>query len=621
MTVCVERILELSDEEVLVDSPDISEIDEDDEDNEDNEDDEDDEEVDESSTRPKQHKARILDSEASTDSEEKEEGEEEFGGWGSSKRDYYNADNIETEADALEEETEARRLQQKQLQALTEEDFGFDEVKWAEAGRDANGVVESGRENVVQEILPELEITDAMGPEERLKIMRMRYPEFEPLAKEFVQLQTIHEDLRLAVEATLAVYHRLQTKIDSTNLASDPEKIPIVVVKSNALSSYLAALCLYFALLTSKAKAGDANGKITAMSAVDLRSHAVMEALVQCRELWNKVKDVPIPDPSSVVNGSASLSNENVGPESDPGQKDAIALADKNNGIYKDKQKKPRMSKAQKAALTAQAEEKARHDERIKKTEEDLLSLSALTASLKTSRRHRSRSRSRSPSSNSSFGEQTTLTPKDALEKAKSKKSLRFYTSQIAQKSQKRGAAGRNAGGDDDIPHRERLRDRQERLNAAAEKRGTQKPTRSGNDTLGGDSDEEDHKAATALRATDPDEAYYDLITTQTTQKKARKSAPPSTTTHPSPPSPSSTPTNPTTKRPLSHAISKNKGLAPSRRNKDVRNPRVKKRKQFERKMKKLGSMRPVFRGGEGKGGYAGERTGIRTGLSRGVRF
>ena len=40
------------------------------------------------------------------------------------------------------------------------------------------------------------------------------------------------------------------------------------------------------------------------------------------------------------------------------------------------------------------------------------------------------------------------------------------------QKANKRAGAGRDAGGDMDIPYRERLKDRQARLNAAAEKRG-----------------------------------------------------------------------------------------------------------------------------------------------------
>lgn len=608
--------MELSDEEVLVDSPDISDLDEDEED----EYIENDDESPRKRVKSAHHtgKAHISDSEASNHPED----DEDVGGWGSSKQDYYNADVIETEADALEEEAEARRLQQKQLQGLTEEDFGFDEVDWVEAGKgDTDGDGEGGQGKVVQEVLPDLEITDAMSSEERLKIMQVRYPEFEPLGKEFVQLEAMHKDLRSAAEAAVVVHQRLQAKVGSSNLASAPENAPVAVIKSNALGSYLGALCIYFALLTSKA--GEANGKITAMSPVELRNHTVMETLIQCRELWDKAKDIPTPDLSHLINQNASLLAENTKEESKPGNTDHTAVRDANNGIQQEKRRKPRITKAQKAALAADAEEKAHRVERIQKTEQDLLSLSALTKPLKRSglSRPRHHSRSGSPSSNSSFGEQTTLTAKEALEKATNKRSLRFYTSQIAQKSQKRGAAGRQAGGDDDIPHRERLRDRQERLNAAAEKRGSKKAN--GNDTLGGDSDDEDHQTAADLRAhNDEDEDYYDLITTKSAHKKAHKKA--LAAAQNTPTAPSSINNNNDNEQPgkraITYAISKNKGLAP-RRKKEVRNPRVKKRIKYEEKKKKLGSTRAVFKGGEGRGGYGGELTGIKKNLVRGVKL
>ena len=73
-------------------------------------------------------------------------------------------------------------------------------------------------------------------------------------------------------------------------------------------------------------------------------------------------------------------------------------------------------------------------------------------------------------------------------------------------------------------------------------------------------------------------------------------------------------------KRAISYAIEKNKGLAPKRK-KDVRNPRVKKRKKFEEKKKKLGSIRAVYKGGEGRGGYAGELTGIKKNLVKSIKL
>ena len=63
------------------------------------------------------------------------EDDEGIAAWGSKKGDFYNADQIETEADALEEEEEAKKLQRKHLQAMNEQDFGFDETEWIESGK------------------------------------------------------------------------------------------------------------------------------------------------------------------------------------------------------------------------------------------------------------------------------------------------------------------------------------------------------------------------------------------------------------------------------------------------------------------------------------------------------
>ena len=73
-------------------------------------------------------------------------------------------------------------------------------------------------------------------------------------------------------------------------------------------------------------------------------------------------------------------------------------------------------------------------------------------------------------------------------------------------------------------------------------------------------------------------------------------------------------------KRAISYLIEKNKGLTPFRK-KDVRNPRVKKRKKYDEKKKKLASMKAVYKGGEGRGGYGGELTGIKKGLVKSVKL
>lgn len=563
------------------------------------------------------------------ESDQSGEEEEDLGGWGTSKRDYYNADTIETEADALEEEAEARRLQQKRLQGLTELDFGVVEKKaWLGPGKDERQGDGAGRDGVVQEILPQLEIPDAMGPDERLKIMKTRYPEFEPLAAEFLELQSLHEDLALAAAAADAIQtHEASVthfNVGRTYSQLTRREVPVAIIKHSALIAYLASLSMYFALLTSPADGPD--GKSLAMAPVELRDHTVMESLMQCRELWGKVKDLWIPDLSE---HSPILGGLDDGKAEFP-QDAAIAKPTKqevDSDLVAGKQKKSRKSKAQRAAEAAQLEANARRAERLRKTEEELAGLNNLTRAI-TNKSARASSATHKPSANneddSDFGEQTTLTAHEAAEKAKRKKSLRFYTSQIAQKANKRGAAGRDAGGDADLPYRERLKDRVARLNAEAEARG-KKPNGSPGDQLGGESDEEDRRAARELReeGNASEDGYYDMVAASSRKKKADKKAlaeAQSLAAKEGGTVQVVEEVGPDGKRAITYAIEKNKGLAPKRK-KDVRNPRVKKRKKFEEKKKKLGSTRAVYKGGEGRGGYGGELTGIKKGLVKSIKL
>jgi U3 small nucleolar RNA-associated protein 3 len=102
-----------------------------------------------------------------SDEEEVEQEEEDAEGWGASKKDYYNHDEILTEADALEEEMEARRLQQKRLAKMSDADFGiddFDEGEWVASSKNHE---DDG--DVIIEVLKDVEITPDMGPEERMR--------------------------------------------------------------------------------------------------------------------------------------------------------------------------------------------------------------------------------------------------------------------------------------------------------------------------------------------------------------------------------------------------------------------------------------------------------------------
>ncbi|KAF4556995.1 Sas10 C-terminal domain-containing protein [Elsinoe fawcettii] len=522
----------------------------------------------------------------SDDEDEDQEEDDELNEWGASKQDYYGADEMETEQDALDEEAEAKRLQQKQLETLTAADYGFDEDEWAgEAQKDKQKPEKKSK--TVTEVLPQLKVSDDMGPGERLKLLNSRYPEFEPLRKEFLDLQPYLEELRAAKKLA-------QRNAPSTTAGAKYSDRPASAldIKERALSAYLAALAMYFAILSS----GTSEYGAIAISPNALREHPVMESILSTRTLWYKTRDLPDDDSDWELETEDALN----GVTSEPVE------------VAAPRRHRTRKTRAERAALAAERAAVAKQEERMAAAEADLADLDDLLA--RKPRKSTKASKTNGvPKDDSDVGE-TPLTEKELADKAAKRKSLRFYTSQIAQKSNKRGAAGRSAGGDDDIPYRERLRDRQARLMAEAANRARKTNT---NADLGGDSGSEDEAQANAIRADADGDDYYQFISGKKSAKKnekeslaaARKEAI----------------LNggrvveqeeigDDGKRKITYAIEKNKGLTPHRK-KDVRNPRVKKRKKYDEKKKKLATMRPVFKGGEGRGGYGGELSGIKSNL------
>jgi U3 small nucleolar RNA-associated protein 3 len=540
--------------------------------------------------------------------ENAEEDEEDVGGWGASKKDYYNADAIETEQDALDEEAEARRIQKKQLQAMTEADFGFDEDEWL--GQDGEKDPESGV--IVTEVLPQLQITDSMSEEERLKIMRTRYPEFEHISREYLRLQPLHNELAAAAKAAQRLIKSRAAKSGSPNGEDLPT--PMAVTKYRACAAYLAAMAMYFAVLGSTAK--EDGSPVVALDPNELHEHPVMESLLKCQKMWTKIESLPVADPLVEFTNGEDLSMID----------EASPLADEIEAVINSQPKKQKKSKAQRAAEIAQAEAEARRATKLAKTEQELASLSTLTdkAALKAVKKKRTADHKLNllNEEDSDFGEETTLTAHELAEKAKKKKSLRFYTSQITQKANRRDTAGKDQGGDADIPHRERLKDRQARLQAEAEKRGQHKDAGPGVALGAADDDSGDESPPPRNEDYEDEEGYYDMIAARSTAKKQTKTD--RATAYAEAAKQNATVVEEEVigddgRRMISYQISKNKGLTPHRK-KSVRNPRVKKKEKYKEKQKKLKSMMPVFDSKKKQAGganYGGELTGIKSGLVR----
>ncbi len=422
------------------------------------------------------------------------------------------------------------------------------------------------------------------------RILQTRYPEFNYLADEFLKWAPILSGLQAQEEST-----------------SKSQNRSVTVIKSRALAAYVATLSMYFALLTSPAK--DGSGKT--MDPAELRDHSVMDSLLECRKLWMKVKDLKSNAPTTSLDQDNESSDENPQPSSDV--EDQIEV------------RPSKRSRKERARLKASEEAAALREQQMEDAEKQLADLSSLIPKARKSSKKKTTKAVVVADDDSDFGEEESMDAKSAAEKAQKKKSLRFYTSQIAQKANKRADAGRDAGADADLPHRERLRDRQARLNAEAEKRGKKLDEygRGGAATaLGGDSDSGEDEAAVKIR--DEGDEYYDMVAKTSKKKKDEKQermdAIKKAKAEGAMVRVVEGEVDEDGKRAIGYVIEKNKGLAPKRK-KDVRNPRVKKRKKFEEKKKKLASTRAVYKGGEERGGYGGEKTGIKAGIVKSIKL
>ncbi|RMZ77639.1 hypothetical protein DV738_g4297, partial [Chaetothyriales sp. CBS 135597] len=494
--------------------------------------------------------------------------------WGPSTSDYYNADAIENEEDALAEEAEARRLRQKQLKRMTDADFGFDELHWK---ADDTPEDHPSKARVVEN-LPPFKIPEDATDEERRDIIRARYPEFEPLSQNLLRVHTLYR-----------------------GYLEDPTQSKIIKLKIRASLAYMAAVIMYISILTHTK-----NGLPLPPS--ELREHPIIGTLLRCQQAWEGVKDMEDvedgPPESSAINDHTDLI-VTTQPKT----------SDKKKG--KTKQKAP-------------PEVNARHSKWSEMDDLDSLAPIPTNIILGDSNPAKKTARSKpidiadlfaqansklEEDSHVDFGDEDPLVGEAAAEKSRKKSSLRFYSSQIAQKANARKRASHLAGGDDDLPYKEHRRDKETRL---ARESGKKASTSGQQDSFDSDSE-----GGAAPPAQDEAHKYYDSIVSAAEQKKSEKRARANAQAEAARQGAQvfeEEQVGPDGKRKITYAIQKNKGLAPKRK-KEVRNPRVKKKMRYEQKMKKLGSIRVLYKGGEAKGGYGGELTGIKTNLVKSIKL
>ncbi|AAS51989.1 ADR069Cp [Eremothecium gossypii ATCC 10895] len=495
---------------------------------------------------------RVFGRRLDADIEEAEQGDmlDNEAAWGSTKNDYYGADDLDDEDAAREIEKEALQQQRKHLEELNMGDFLEDEIEqdWVKEAKAFDiGEFQASTQQTSVSVADVLN----MSIEGKESFLNTSFPEFYPLCKDF---EKRNAELELLKEDDQTEVNRLRIM---------------------ALSSYLGTIASYFAIFLHELKTNE--------DFSTMKDHPIMESILMSREMWRQAKELPadavVPEgeeqvsedeeePNSVYEYEAPMEESGDEQEQDMSAESAEGDSDVQEELDIDVSK-PRIKKSHKKAATQDADDFA----------------------------------------------ESEITEVDAQEKQKRRKTLRFYTSKIDQKANKT----EKFKGDDDIPYKERLFERQQRLLEEARKRGVH--DKNGADLQNDEFNSDDERTAQSVNAEAVDDYYAQVSASRVAKKETRMKAHKDAlrAVREGKLSELAEEVDEHGKRAINYQILKNKGLTPKRK-KDNRNSRVKKRKKFEKAQKKLKSVRAVYSGGQ-NGAYEGEQTGIRKNVTKSVKF
>ncbi|KAF9173376.1 hypothetical protein BGX21_003237 [Mortierella sp. AD011] len=552
--------------------------------------------------------------------------------WGKSKRSYYNAEEIESDEEtAKAEEEEALRLQKKRIAEMSEEDFApeEEETAWGTAAgrgilgdRDADRALVEGFEKelqgidllkakqggVVVEKIAKAGVSK-LSKQDILKVLQNQSPELLDLVEEFKEkvevLQAIAELLML-------------TSSLPKPYPEDKAPMPFLRLKYQTVINYLTNIAFYITLKTSPE-----NGT------TDLTNHPVIDALYELKKSIVKLekmeKKKAISESMQDLLEILENGGESEGEDNSIDEEEAMRLIEE-----EESKKAPKKSKNSKKDIS---EKKTKNTLKPKEFEYNVEFEEEFVSHNKKSKNGKSISDKKRNRLESDYGDLDELMDVDLEDKAQKKRSLRDYVAKLDQGASKRSKILRGSG-DTDIPYREKFKDRQEQLKRQAVK-AAPAPENADLDELewdakdmadarrvGGDNDDDifsgdetSGRGGRGHQESDGKDYYQEVLNAKEAKKAARKalneSLEKSTSFE-------DTSIDPNDKRSISWQILKNKGLTPHRK-KEQRNPRVKHRNKYEAAKKKIKSVKRVFTRLEGS--YGGEKTGIKTGLARSVKF
>ncbi|KAJ2385947.1 something about silencing protein 10 [Coemansia sp. RSA 2611] len=547
-----------------------------------------------------------------------EAGAMEDGAWGKQKHNYYDADDIGTDTDddeaaAKEEEEEALRLQRQQLEALDEGDF-IDELG-AQLGVDAGGAsrLVSTVDDSAQTLLDldsvaldgALDMSDAkrqallrLPEREKLKVLQAESPELLSLAADMkAQWTAVRDQIKPVLDRAAALGVR----------ADDHPALAFYAARFQLAMSYVNNIAVYLALKAStpEQRAGTA-----------LRDHPVIGAIVEFRrrlEMMDALQErlAPLLDlfAEELASGSVSIDDAAA---SDVEMADAVpvARAEESRKQKSASQEKPHADKPRAASRRKASKSTAQFLSAAAAAPTD--SYRELQAMLKKGKRKHKQAQSAHIGSwdaleDGDLGDQDRLEDADAEDKARAIRRLRNHAKRVVQARGRREARGK-VSGDADLPYKSRSESL--RLD------GSGGVAQDGGDDLGADLGMDlDSDVGEA-----PKDDYYSQVVQRKAQEQAAKDERRQEQWRHmvAANQAEEAAVDDAAKRSVNYQILKNKGLLP-RRAKDNRNPRVKRRKRYEKAQKKLGSAVAQVRSLEGN--YGGEATGIKPALSRSTRF
>ena len=405
-------------------------------------------------------------------------------------------------------------------------------------------------------------------------------PDFSKLSKEEVLklLKSRHPDVpRLA-----GVYQRWAPELVGLGLLSKRPFHPqhrVITLQYASLSVLLGSIAMLFAVRADSKERKSMEKKIIAK-------------IAEMENLWSQISTIPIDKDAVDV--------QNV-----------TATETKLDNLLEQSTKS--VSAPKKATLKRKRQVKTLADD---DSDDDLTATLAL---LKKSRKVKSKRTDDDPDND--YAESKFLNSIDAQEKSQNRKSLQFYTAKIAQKEAKRRE---KYSGDMEV-YKERRNDRNERQIEAARKRGLQTPTIDSTALTTTHADSDNEFDPHSRQNADPDSEYYDFIAGKTAAKKANGKEVYETSKAAARAyilgMTNEAELDESGKRLITRQIEKNKGLTP-KRSKDVRNPRVKKRKKYEKKKIALKGRQQVYVVGDRRrGNYGGEESGISKNVVKGVKL